>query len=306
MTMTEKQNYRLGFWLAVGAAFGFSAKAIFVKLAYAVPTAIPGQLYVDAVTLLALRMAFAAPAFALAAWRTQSATTLGLRHWLALIVVGFAGYYGASILDFWGLMYISAGLERLILFTYPTLTLIFGAAFFGKAFSRRDLLALLLTYAGIAAAFAHDLGIASDSTRVWIGAALVFASSLSYSIYLSGGGQLISRLGSGRFTALAMGVASTATLLHYLLTRPWDEVFHQPWPIYLLAAGMALFSTVIPVFMQSAAIKAIGAGRASLIGMIGPLATLLLSWLLLDEAISSWQMLGSGLVIVGVVLISRR
>jgi len=117
---------------------------------------------------------------------------------------------------------------------------------------------------------------------------------------------LISRLGSGRFTALAMGVASTATLLHYLLTRPWDEVFHQPWSIYLLAAGMALFSTVIPVFMQSAAIKAIGAGRASLIGMIGPLATLLLSWLLLDEAISSWQMLGSGLVIGGVVLISRR
>lgn len=299
-------SYRLGFWLAVGAAFGFSAKAVFVKLAYLVPVATEGLSHVDAVTLLALRMLFAAPAFGIAAIRTRSSGALSGRQWLALVGVGLAGYYGASILDFWGLMYISAGLERLILYTYPSLTLLLGIALFGKRLGKREVAALLLTYVGIAAAFAHDLNLAEDSRNVWIGAGLVFASSLSYAVYLAGGGELIVRLGSGRFTALAMAVATGATLLHYLIARPWAEVFQQPWPIYSLAAGMAFFSTVIPVFMQSAAIKQVGAGRASMIGMLGPMATLLLSWLLLDEAVTLWQLGGALLVIAGVVLISRK
>lgn len=306
LTTTENRNYRLGFWLAIGAAFGFSAKAIFVKLAYLVPPAIDGLTHVDAITLLALRMAFAAPAFGIAALQTKSAGALSGRQWAALVVVGLAGYYGASLFDFWGLMFISAGLERLILFTYPTLTVLLGVVFFAKRLTGREILALVLTYAGIAAAFAHDLNLAADTRTVWTGAALVFASSLSYAVYLSGGGQLIARLGSGRFTALAMAVATAATFLHYLVARPWDEVFRQPWPIYALAAGMALISTVIPVFMQSAAIKAIGAGRASMVGMIGPLATILLGWLLLDESVSAWQLGGSAFVILGVLLVVRR
>jgi len=306
LTTTENRNYRLGFWLAIGAAFGFSAKAIFVKLAYLVPPAVDGLTHVDAITLLALRMAFAAPAFGIAALKTKSAGALSGRQWAALVLVGLAGYYGASIFDFWGLMFISAGLERLILFTYPTLTVLLGVVFFAKRLTGREIFALVLTYAGIAAAFAHDLNLAADTRTVWTGAALVFASSLSYAVYLSGGGQLIARLGSGRFTALAMAVATAATFLHYLVARPWDEVFRQPWPIYALAAGMALISTVIPVFMQSAAIKAIGAGRASMVGMIGPLATILLGWLLLDETVSAWQLGGSAFVILGVLLIVRR
>jgi len=304
--VTEKQTYRLGFWLAVGAAIGFSAKAIFVKLAYQVPTGVPGLSHVDAVTLLALRMLFSAPVFGIAAMRTRSTGTMTSRQWGALLGVGLAGYYGASILDFWGLMYISAGLERLILFTYPSLTLLIGLCCFGKRLTRRDLGALLITYLGIAAAFAHDLSLADDTGNIWLGAGLVFASSLSYAIYLSGGGELIKHLGSSRFAALSLAVATGATLLHYVIARPWGEVFKQPWQIYALAAGMALFSTVIPVFMQSAAIKQIGASRASMIAMLGPIATLLMGWTLLDEAVSIWQLGGSLLVIAGVVLISRK
>lgn len=303
--MSEKNNYKLGFWLAIGAAFGFSAKAIFVKYAYLIP-ATDGLTHVDAITLLALRMAFAAPAFGIAAVQTRSASSLTMRQWAAMFGVGIAGYYGASILDFWGLMFISAGLERLILFTYPTLTVLLGVAFFGKTLTRREVFALILTYGGIAAAFAHDLKLASDTNAILTGAALVFASSLSYAIYLSGGGQLIALLGSARFTALAMAVATGATFLHYLIARPWDEVFRQPWQIYALAAGMALISTVIPVFMQSAAIKAIGAGRASMLGMIGPLATIILGWLVLDESISTWQVGGAGFVVIGILLLGRR
>lgn len=296
---SDARHYRLGFWLAVGAAFGFSFKAIFVKLAYAVSA-------VDAVTLLALRMAFAAPVFGIAALRTRSGASLNLRQWAALVVVGLAGYYGASILDFWGLQYITAGLERLILFTYPTLTVLMGVAFFGKHLHRKEVGAILLTYLGVAAAFAHDLHLAADTRSVWIGGGLVFASSLSYAVYLSGGGQFIARLGSARFTALAMAVATLGTVLHYLLARPWNDLLHQPWQIYALALGMALISTVLPVFMQSAAIKALGAGRASLIGMVGPLATIYFGWLFLGEALSLWQFFGAVLVIGGVLLISRK
>ena len=303
----ETQNYRLGFWLAVGAAVGFSAKAIFVKLAYAQPAAnFTGALAVDAVTLLALRMLFAAPAFGFAALRTRGGQPLSLRQWLALVGVGLAGYYGASILDFWGLIYISAGLERLILFTYPSLTLLLGVLFLGKRLNGRDGLALALTYLGVALAFAHDLSIAADVTTIWIGAGLVFLSSLSYAVYLAGGGELIARLGSQRFAALAMAVSTLATLVHYLVARPWGEIFAQPWPIYLLAFGMAIFSTVVPVFMQSAAIRHIGAGRASMIGMLGPVTTIALSWWLLAEPISAWQIGGAAVVIAGIASISKR
>ncbi len=305
--MLEKNNYRLGFWLAVGAAAGFSAKAIFVKLAYLVPSVDGGASHIDPVTLLALRMLFAAPVFVIAACRMMNNSgRLLSRDWFALIGVGLAGYYGASILDFWGLQYISAGLERLILFTYPSLTLLLGVAFLKNRFRAREVSALILTYIGVAVAFAHDMKFAGDTRAVWIGAGLVFASSLAYAIYLVGGGQLIARLGSTRFTALAMAISTGATIIHYAIARPWPEVLEQPWEIYALAAGMAIFSTIIPVFMQSAAIKHIGAAHASMVGMLGPVATIFMGWAILDEIFSAWQLLGAVLVIAGIALLIRR
>lgn len=300
--LNQQKNYRLGFWLAAGAAFGFSFKAVFVKLAYLVPAIEP----VDAVTLLMLRMLFAAPAFGIAAYRGRSAASLSARQWGLLVVVGLSGYYGASILDFWGLQYISAGLERLILFTYPTLTLLIGLVVFGKSMHKREWGAILLTYAGIAVAFAHDLNHALDASAIWIGSLLVLASSVSYAVYLSVGGELIGKLGSSRFAALAMGVATAATLVHYALARPWGDIFHQPLEIYGLACGMAMLSTVLPVFMQSAAIRHLGAGRAALVGMIGPLLTIAFGWLLLNEPVSGWQLAGAALVVMGVAIISRK
>lgn len=96
------------------------------------------------------------------------------------------GYYGASILDFLGLQYITAGLERLILFTIRTLTVLIGVAFMGKPLTRRELMSLLLSYVGIGLAFVHDLQIAGDTRLVLIGAGFVFASSLSYAFYQAG------------------------------------------------------------------------------------------------------------------------
>ncbi|MCX7148150.1 MAG: DMT family transporter [Rhodocyclales bacterium] len=291
-------SHRAGIAFAVLAAFGFSFKAILVKLAY--------PYGVDAITLLALRMAFALPVFLWVGFSaSKNAPALSRRDWLVVAALGVLGYYGASILDFLGLKYISAGLERLILFTYPTLTLLLGVVLHGRAIKRREGIALALCYAGIAAAFAHDLQFAGDSAVVWIGGGFVFASSVSYALYLSGSAGMIAKLGAARFTALAMLVSTAATGSHFLATQPLAALV-QPWPVYALGAAMGLFSTVVPVFAQSAAIRRVGSGQAALVGMVGPLLTIVFAWLLLDEGFSTAQMVGVVLVIAGVAAVSRR
>ena len=295
-------NERLGLALAVLAALGFSFKAIFVKLAYAVPQAQP----VDSVTLLALRMAFSLPFFAWVGWSaSRKLAPLQARDWLTVLALGLLGYYGASILDFMGLQYISASLERLILFVYPTLTLLLGVLFLGKKASGRELGALLLSYLGIGLAFAHDLHIAGDTRQVLIGAALVLGSALSYAFYQAGSEPAIRRMGTARFTALAMLVSTLASLLHFAATQPLQALV-QPAPVYLYALGMAVFSTVLPVFMASAAIRRLGASKTALVGSLGPVLTIFFSIWLLDEPLSVWQIGGAALVLGGVLLISVR
>jgi drug/metabolite transporter (DMT)-like permease len=290
--------HRTGVVLAVVAALGFSFKAILIKLAY--------PYGVDPVTLLALRMAFALPVFLWVGFTSsKNAPALSRRDWLTVAALGALGYYGASILDFLGLKYISAGLERLILFTYPTLTLLLGVVLHGRAITRREGLALALCYAGIAAAFVHDLQFAGDTSAVWIGGGFVFASSVSYALYLSGSAGMIAKLGAARFTALAMLVSTAATGGHFLATQPLTALV-QPWQVYALGAAMGLFCTVVPVFAQSAAIRRVGSGQAALVGMVGPLLTIVFAWFLLDEGFSTAQMIGVVLVIAGVAAVSRR
>ncbi|MDM8350369.1 DMT family transporter [Pseudomonas sp. sp1636] len=290
---------RLGIAFALLAAFGFSFKAIFVKLAYA---AAP----VDAITLLTLRMTFALPiALWASLWLCRSAPPLTRRDWGLLIALGLLGYYGASILDFLGLQYISAALERLILFIYPTLTVLIGVLVLGQRLERRQVGALLLSYAGIALAFAHDLQVADDIDQVLIGAALVFASALSYAFYSAGAEVAIRRLGSIRFAALAIIVSSLASQLHFVATQPFSALL-QPLEVYLYGAAMAVFSTLLPVFWQSAALRHIGAARTVLIGTLGPMLTIFFAWGLLAEPVSLAQLAGAGLVLAGVLLVSAR
>lgn len=292
----EKGN-SWGILLALLAAFGFSLKAIFIKLAY--------PYGVDAITLLALRMGFALPVFLWVGLAEHKAgAALSRQDWGKLFLLGCLGYYGASILDFWGLEYISAGLERLILFTYPTLTILIGVLFQGKAFTRREGVAIALCYTGIGFAFMHDLNL-GDTRSVLIGGALVFASSVSYAFYLSGSGPMIARLGAMRFAALAMLFSSAVTLIHFLAMQPLTA-FIQPLPVYGWALAMALFATVIPVFALSAAIRRIGAGPASLFGMVGPILTIGFGWWLLGEPISIEQTIGAIFVVLGILIVSRR
>lgn len=290
---------RLGIALAVLAAFGFSFKAIFVKLAYA---AAP----VDAVTLLTLRMTFTLPVVLwIALFMCRAAPPLKRQDWSLLVALGLLGYYGASILDFVGLQYISAALERLILFIYPTMTVLIGVLFMGKRMERRQVGALVLSYAGIGLAFAHDLQVAGDIDSVLIGAAFVFGSALCYALYSSGAEIAIHRLGTLRFAALAILVSTAATQAHFVATQPFSALV-QPAEVYVYGAAMALFSTLLPVFWQSAAVRNIGAARTVLIGTLGPMLTIFFGWLLLSEPVSIAQLTGAGLVLAGVLLVSRR
>ncbi|MCX9158061.1 DMT family transporter [Niveibacterium sp. 24ML] len=286
-----------GFWFAILAALGFSAKAIFVKLAY--------PYGVSPLALLALRMAFAAPVFAFIALRaSRNAAPLKVGDWVALTLLGLLGYYGASLLDFMGLQYISAGLERLILFTYPTLTLLIAVFVFNRSFSARDFAALGLTWLGIALAFAHDLQLRGDLTAVVLGGALVFGSAVCYALYLTGCGEMVLRLGSRRFTALAMCVSTVATFAHFGATSPLQDLV-QPMPVLALAAAMAVFSTVLPVFMLSAAIRELGATRTAMLGSVGPIITICLGAVFLDEPLSAAQLAGTVLVVLGVSFASK-
>lgn len=284
-----------GVIFALLAAVGFSAKAILVKLAYLDS--------VDAVTLLALRMVFSVPFFiGVALWvRRQHAKPLNAHDRLLVLGLGLIGYYCSSFLDFLGLQFISAGLERLILFLYPTMTVILTALIYKRAIGKRAIAAMVLCYAGIALVFLHDVGTKEDG--IVLGASLVFASTLSYSIYLVGAGHAIARIGTLRFTAYAMVVASAASLLQFGVMRPLDAL-DLPIRVYGLSVAMAIFSTVLPVFLLSFAIRRIGSGSASLIGSIGPVSTIYLAYVFLNESISLLQIAGSSLVLAGVLLIS--
>jgi drug/metabolite transporter (DMT)-like permease len=286
-----------GVVFALLAAVGFSAKAIFIKLAYL-------DRGVDAVTLLALRMAFSAPFFiGVALWaRLRHAEPLDGRDRLLVLVLGLIGYYLSSLLDFLGLQYISAGMERLILFLYPTLTVILAALLYTLPVGRRVVFAIALSYAGIALVFMHDTG-AREGGSIALGAFLVFLSALTYSSYLVGAGHAIARIGATRFTAYAMIVASAASLLQFAALRPVSALDLPP-RVYELSLAMALFSTVLPVFMLGYAIRRIGSGSASLIGSVGPVSTIYMAYLFLNERLSLLQIGGSLLVLTGVVIVS--
>lgn len=288
-----------GMAFALLGAVGFSFKAILVKLAY--------PYGVDPVGLLALRMAFALPFFLLMGWKAERRASFSLarRDLVALFGLGVFGYYLASYLDFLGLQYITAALERLILFVYPTLVILLSAAFLGKPVTRRALAALCLCYAGIGLALTHDLKIAGDAADVLLGSALVFGSALSYALYLMGNGEVVGRLGSARVTAWASTVACIFCIGQLLLTRPLANLI-LPWQVYGLSLAMAMFSTVLPVWLVSEAIRRIGAGPVALAGTSGPVVTMFLAWMLLDESIGPVQLLGAALVIVGVLVMSRK
>jgi len=294
-------NYKIGILFALLGAVGFSFKAILVKLAY--------RYGVDAETVLGMRMGLALPCYLLIglfARQEQRAPMQG-RDWLWMVWLGFTGYYLSSYLDFLGLDHISAGLERLILFLYPTLVIVISALFLKKPITLKTLAALALCYAGIALAVGHDLSVSGDAAHeVWIGSALVFAAAIAYALYLIGNGIVVGRLGSLQVTAWASSFACVFSIAQFLALRPIDLIFAQPWQVWAILLVMVAVSTVAPVWMVSEAIRRIGAGPVSMTSTMGPVITIALGWVILAEPFGWNQFFGAVLVIGGVWLVSRR
>ena len=294
-TLSDAQRRIVTGALFVGlAAVGFSAKAVLVKLAYA-------QGGVDAITLMALRMALALPFFLAAAWHTRGAPALTPRDWATVFALGLIGYYVASLLDFMGLAYISAGLERLILYLYPTLVLALSVGLERRALHAREGLGLVLSYAGIVLAVGED--VALDQPGVMLGAALVSASAAAFAVFIIGSARMLARVGSPRFTAHAMTAACLATILHFGATHELSTLV-LPASVYGLAFIMAVASTVAPAFLMMAGLRRVGAARASILGTIGPVSTIALAYLFLGETLGVAQLAGMTLVLTGVTIAS--
>ena len=285
-----------GLLLAAIGAIAFSGKAIIVKLAY--------RHDVDAVTLIMLRMVFALPLFvALALWAGRGKPALVRRDWLAILGLGFSGYYLASFLDFAGLAYISASFERLILYLNPTIVLLLGWLLFKRRVTGRQLIALAVSYSGVALVFGQELHI--QGANVWLGAALVFGSAISYAVYLAFSGEEVRRLGALRLTGLATTVACLLCIAQFIVLRPMNSVLGLAPEVLWLSVLNAVVCTFAPVLMVMMAIERVGAPLAAQVGMIGPMSTILMGVVLLGEPFTPWIAVGTVLVMGGVGLLTK-
>jgi drug/metabolite transporter (DMT)-like permease len=302
---SASKRFATGLILAIVGSIAFSGKAIIVKLAY--------RYGVDAVTLIMYRMLFALPIFAgMAWWSSRGREALTRNDWLGILGLGFTGYYLASYLDFAGLAYISAALERLILYLNPTLVMILGWLLYKKRMTSRQIGAMALSYAGILLVFGHEISIQSisattmtsnNSNTAW-GALLVFGSAVSYAIYLSYSGEMVKRLGSLRLVGLATTVACLLCIGQFAVLRPFSAMAVAPQVIWLSMLNATL-CTALPVLAVMMAIERIGAPLAAQTGMIGPLSTILMGVFILGEPLNAWIIAGTVLVLAGVYMVSR-
>ena len=291
-----------GLALAMAGSIAFSGKAIIVKLAY--------RYGVDAVTLIMLRMLFALPFFLLIAYRGSrsrdgvAAPALTRRDLLGVLGLGITGYYLASYLDFAGLAYVSASLERLILYLNPTLVLLLGLLLYGKRIGRAQALGMLISYGGVLLVFGHEVTLAGADVA-W-GTLLVLLSAISYAVYLSHSGELVQRLGSLRLAGLATSVACVLCIGQFLLARPLSLAFAVAPQVVWLSLLNATACTVVPVLLVMMGIERIGAGLVAQVGMVGPMSTITMGVLILGEPFNTWVLAGSVLVFAGVYVCSRR
>ena len=295
MPVSGQSAHVSGLTIAVIGAILFSAKAILAKLMY--------QHGADAMLVMALRMIFSVPFFFLIGWwQARKLAPLSWPDRGRIVMLGFIGYYLSSYLDFLGLQYVTAALERLILYLTPSFVLLLSVVFLKRGISRRQLLALAVAYGGIVLVLSQDFEIAGSN--VWLGTLLVTASAIFYAIYLIASGEAVRRVGALRLVAYAMCVSTVPSVLQFMLLRPVGALLTQPWEVYWLSLLNAVLCTVLPVSMTMVAVARIGAPLASQAGLIGPVSTFVLSFWLLGEPITVWQIAGGALVMVGMYLLT--
>jgi len=294
----DKKITLAGFLISLMGAILFSTKAIFVKLAYQ-------STHVDAVTLLSLRMLFSLPFYLFAAWlvsKKEGQEPLSRKDWVWIFLMGILGYYLSSLFDFIGLQYVSAGLERLILFIYPTFAVLINTFFFKTKLGRIQIIALVLTYLGIGIAYFGELRLDTSNPKFFFGSFMIFLCAITYSFYLVGTGRMVHKVGVTRYTAYVMLAATAGIFINFMLT---NNIRTIPFSNNLVgyAIAIAIVATVLPSFMMSNGMKRIGSNNVSIITSIGPVSTIIQAHFFLGEKIIAAQIFGTALVITGVILI---
>jgi drug/metabolite transporter (DMT)-like permease len=290
-----------GVLIALLGAVCFSTKAIFVKLAYR-------ETSIDAVPLLALRMLFSLPFFIFSAIVSSAKSTnvkFTFRQWVYVAFIGCLGYYISSLLDFVGLQYVSAGIERLILFIYPTLVLLMSSLIFKEKISGKQWLAVAITYVGLFLAFFGEVTFEGQDSDFYFGALMIFACAFTYAAYIVGSGRIIPAVGAAKFNSYAMSFACAGVLIHFFITSD-ETLLNLPGEAYGYSIAMALLSTVIPSYLVTEGIKRIGSDNAAIVGSIGPVSTIIQANIFLYEPILAMQIAGTVLILIGVLLIGKK
>ena len=300
----SKQNtspFFIGVIICLLGAICFSTKAIFVKLAYR-------DTAVDAVSLLALRMIFSLPFFLVSAGvysSKENNVKFTTKQWMYVALIGCLGYYISSLLDFMGLQFVTASIERLILFIYPTLVLLMNSVLFKQKIKPIQWLAVILTYAGLLLAFFSEVDFDSSQNENFLwGSFLIFVCAFTYAAYIVGSGKLIPMVGAIKFNSYAMSFACVGVLLHFFVTSE-QSLIELPAKVYTYSFLMAILSTVIPSYLVTLGIKRIGSDTAAIVGSVGPVSTILLAYFFLNESIFAMQIVGTAMILFGVLLVSR-
>lgn len=287
----------IGYLYAASGAALFSTKAIFIKLAY--------MDKVDAALMLALRMMTAAPFFLTVAiftmWRRWSTgqPLPPLKAWIAAAALGLFGFYVSAWFDFAGLQYITAQLERLLLFTYPVMVMVLGALFFGQHIGIRGVIGALVTYAGLGVVFltAREIG----GSNLYLGVGLVLACAFIFALQQLFSKSVIKDMGSILFTCVVMISATPACMAHYVI-QSGDYYFIATTRFYWLAAGCGFFATVLPGFLMNASLAKVSAQSTSMIASISPVITIVLAVWVLGEQFTWNDAVGAAMVIIGIFI----
>lgn len=291
----SKKEILLGSLFVLVSTISFSAKSVFAKLAY--------RELNDSVTMLFLRMSLALPFFLIIAFK-KSNNLYKLTNYdkFKILFLGIIGYYLASLFDFWGLEYIPAGMERVILFIYPTMVVLLGSFIYKRTPTKKQVYALLITYFGILLIFVKERFWINE--KVLIGGSLVFLSAFCYSLYLLGSEKLIAKMGGSKYTAYALSISGICIIFHFSFTREFSILWTLSNRVYILGLLMAVVSTVIPTFFLTQGIKRIGSAQSAILGTLGPVSTIVLGYYFLDEKIGIVEILGTLLILLGVLVVS--
>ena len=227
------------------------------------------------------------------------------RQWLKVALLGCLGYYVSSYLDFFGLQFVSAGMERLILFIYPTFVVLISALWFKEKVNWRQGLALMISYFGLVVAFISEVKIQTRGNVFFIGSLGILACAFTYAIYIVGSGKMIPSVGSVKFNSYAMSFASVGVLAHFFFNSEYS-LFGLPGVVYGYAFFMAVISTVIPSYLVSVSLNRLRANNTAIIASIGPVSTILQAYYFLDEKVPALQWLGTIFIVVGILMISWK